>query len=110
MVNLLVVSLFAQFVVGRPRFFSDDSSFVKFILQNGQLVGQLLIALVDLRNLRQLGDVEFASGFKFVPLGLELVKSLLHAEFDKEIAKELVGFLNASLVIAFSHLAELVAV
>lgn len=100
MVNLLVVSLFAQFIVGGPRFFGDDPCFVKFVLKYGQLIGKLLVALVDWGDVRQLRDVELPSGLQFVPLGLELVESLLHAKLDKEVAEEFVRLLNASLLVA----------
>jgi len=94
MVDLLEVSLFAQLVVGRTGFLCDNPRFVQLFLQNGQLVGEFLIFLVNFRDLGHIRCFKFAHCFEFVPLSLELVESLLHPELDEEIAQELVGLFS----------------
>ena len=97
MVNFLVISLFPQFIVGRTSFLCHDPGLVQLFLKHRKLVRQLLIALVDSGNLGQLRGVELPCGFEFVPLGLKLIESFFHTEFDKEISEEFICLLPSSL-------------
>jgi len=53
-VDFLEITLFTKFIVSGPGFFSDNSCFVELLLEDSELVGQLLVALI---NLGDLGDL-----------------------------------------------------
>ena len=53
MVNLLEISLLTQLVVGRSGLFSNDSGFIKLVLQYSKLIGKLSIFAINLGDLRQ---------------------------------------------------------
>lgn len=57
MVNLLEIPLLSQLIIGGSRFLSSDSGLIQVLLQHGQLIGEGPIGAVDLRDLRQFGEV-----------------------------------------------------
>jgi len=46
-IDLLEVTLFAEFIVGRSRLLCNDARLVKLFLQRGELVGKFGVAPVD---------------------------------------------------------------
>jgi hypothetical protein len=54
MVNLLEVPLLAELVVGGASLLSEDARFIELVLHHSELVRELAIHAVDLRDVRQL--------------------------------------------------------
>jgi hypothetical protein len=89
MVDLLKVTLFAEFVVGRPSLFSDDSGLVQLFLKLGQFIGKLGVFAIDLGDLRQ-GSGQTIVSLVLAPLLLECLQSPAHAKLDEEVSNELI--------------------
>ncbi len=93
MIDLLEVSLLAQFVVGGARLLGDDSGLIELFLENGQLVRQLCVLAIDLGNIRK-SSRELLLGLVLAPLLLKGFESLAHAKLDKEVADKLITVLG----------------
>ena len=89
MVDLLKVTLLAEFVIGRPSLFSNDSGLVQLFLKLSQFIGQLGVFAIDLGDLRQ-GSGQATVSLVLAPLLLECLQSAAHAKFDKEVSNELI--------------------
>lgn len=96
MVDLLEILLLTQFVIGGTGFLGNDAGLVKLLLKDLELIGQLSILPIDLRDVGNLGQVKFALRFFLKPLLLEVFEGLLHSELNKEVAKEFIGQFNFS--------------
>ena len=89
MVDLLEVSLLAQFVVGGASFLSNDSSLIELLLEDGELVRQSSVLPVDLGDLWQ--DVwELSIGSQLGPLLLEDLQSVSHMKLNEEVADKFI--------------------
>ena len=90
MVNFFEVFLLAEFVIGRPRLFSNNSCFIKFLLKHLEFVSKLSIFPIDLWNVRNLAQIKLALCFFLEPFLLEVFESLLHAKLDEEVTQEFI--------------------
>ena len=98
MIDLLIVTLLLEFIVGRPCLLSHDPRVVKLLLQGSQLVRELLIFCVYFRYFRQQTQVEHVLGAKLMPLSLKFVKRLFHPKPDEKISNKLVRSLCVSIL------------
>lgn len=90
MVNFFEVFLLAEFVIGRPCLFSNNSSLIEFLLKHLKFVGELSIFPIDLWNVGNLAEVKLALSFFLKPFLLEVFESLLHAKLDEEVTQEFI--------------------
>ena len=98
MVDLLEITLFAQFIISRASLLSDNARFIQFFLEGGELVRELSVAPVDLWDL---GEVSLKSGLRlqFEPLLLERFEGASHTKLDEEVTDEFIALLSSCAIV-----------
>ena len=93
MFDIFKVTLLEYRVINITNFFSDDSIFIKFFLQNCLKIAKFLFSLKIRGNAQNFTYFNFFFSFYFVSFGLEMLHSFLFTKLDKKVNPELVCFL-----------------